>query len=195
MKWIYEIGILGILVLITYRDRETGKIPNDLLLGLLVWGLLIPGIQQLLLYVQYGSVVCAWYGSGWSWGWNLLRSAVLGAAVPCLILLPLYLLKAIGAGDVKLLMLLSFCRRWPACCSFLWYCAVWAAVISCYTMVHRGILRERAEYFVHYVQHIHMTHTIEPYAERSGDTTGDLAVSMPILLGDLTWLILRGGIL
>ncbi len=81
------IGILGVAVII---DCLTYKIPNALILGALAAGFVIKGTNALL--------------SGDPW---IILKIFAGMLITFLLLFPLYALRALGAGDIKLIIVVS----------------------------------------------------------------------------------------
>lgn len=75
-------GAIVLTLLAGWTDWRSRRIPNRLTIPALVLGLLANSIV---------------------FGWSGAKSALLGAAVPLLLLLPLVLLRGLGAGDWKLM--------------------------------------------------------------------------------------------
>jgi prepilin peptidase CpaA len=77
-----------------------------------------------------GSLLCLGLSMQLIWGgWNALGTAVLGVLVGLVMLLPLYMLRATGAGDIKLLAAAGALLG-----------PYWAALAGLYTLTAGGLL-------------------------------------------------------
>ena len=74
-------------------------------------------------------------------GMSGLAMAVGGAALGLLVFAPLYLIRAIGAGDVKLIAALGSLLGPQALVSVLVYCAIAGGVMSALLLARQGLLR------------------------------------------------------
>ncbi|WP_169303135.1 A24 family peptidase [Thalassotalea mangrovi] len=100
--------LLIFLIALT-SDLRTQRIPNVFCLAVFAIGILIQALQS---------------------GWNGLGSALLGSLVACTLLLPAFMIRALGAGDVKLMIAVgTFTGPWLILWSILY--AVIAGVITC----------------------------------------------------------------
>jgi prepilin peptidase CpaA len=54
-------------------------------------------------FVAAAGLAAGFAGHAWLGGWEGLKTAALGFGLACLVYLPLYLVRAIGGGDVKLM--------------------------------------------------------------------------------------------
>jgi len=110
---------LAIAVWIAWGDLRTYRIPNYLTFGAAIAGILFQGIF---------------------YGWDGLGSAFLGLALGLFLLLPLYLLGSMGAGDVKALAALG---AWlgPGLTLMLFiYIAIAGGLIALGVLIYKGLL-------------------------------------------------------
>ncbi len=85
-----------LLAAAVWHDVRSHRIPNQLVVSGILLGLVFNGLLPLLAALPPGSL-----GSlGWA-------SSLLGAAAGLAVLLPMYLLRALGAGDVKLMAMVG----------------------------------------------------------------------------------------
>ena len=107
-NWIYFVtGV--VLLLACVDDLRSKKIHNKLLL------ILLPFVLGAVVLFQ---------------GWEGLKAGMLSALLAFMIGLPLNLIRAIGGGDFKLLVLIAFTLQWK---HFLWlacYSLPWALVLG-----------------------------------------------------------------
>lgn len=89
MKLVYFclVGILGVAVII---DCQTFKIPNALIVGALVGGFVVKGTNAILT----GDLL-------------IMADMFIAILLTMIILIPLYVFKALGAGDIKLFIVIS----------------------------------------------------------------------------------------
>lgn len=96
MSMISLASLIGALAIAVYTDLRAGKIPNGLVLAGTFTALIFHGFAESgdgLLSLASGSLG--------------LLLALSGIAIGFLALLPLYVLRAMGAGDVKLMMMVG----------------------------------------------------------------------------------------
>lgn len=118
MMW--SIWLCGILIVSAFAtDMRTRKIPN---------------------YITVTAVITGVFGHCAATGWNGLLFSMLGAGCGFLMMLVLFLLRAVGAGDVKLFAAIGACMG----ASFTWETFIYAIVYG--GIIATGILllgRER----------------------------------------------------
>lgn len=111
----------GIIIASVVTDLRSKKIPNQLLLVSL-------GITLLsILFLD-----------GISGFWPTVAS--FGAAV--VFTLPLYLLRALGAGDIKLLMVISLLLTWNDVFTMIFAAMAWGALLGIVRVVLSGNVKE-----------------------------------------------------
>lgn len=114
-----------------------------------------------------------------------LPSAFLGIIMPFIILLPLYLLKMLGAGDIKL-----FCAigalvglkdiLWSMALTFLF-----GFFVALLIMVARRNFLERFKKLYIYLKGCLLSMSIMPYYPLSTDNSGKMHFTIPITLGTI----------
>ena len=95
--------LMALLVAAAWIDIKTNRIPNLLVFAGIVFAVLYNGFYPAYLREN-----------GWLVG-------LVGTGVGFIVFLPLYLLRAMGAGDVKLMAMVgAFLGPWPAVLAILW---------------------------------------------------------------------------
>jgi prepilin peptidase CpaA len=105
---------------VAWRDAQERRIPNAMLLGLLV-----PAVVVLVVSGQ------GLAGSTW-------LSSLMGAALPAAVLLPGYALRAVGAGDVKLGAVTGFVLGTSRSAEMLLLAAVVLGLASALVLIRSG---------------------------------------------------------
>ena len=101
--------VIALMIGSVFTDLRSRKIPNRMLFGTLLF----------FLALQFAF-------SGWVGLWPMLGSVA--AAFFCT--LPLYLMKAIAAGDAKLLLVSSILLPWQIVASTCLYSLIWGALLG-----------------------------------------------------------------
>lgn len=133
-------AFIVMLVIACFYDYLKGKIPNVLLVAMLLVGLVQAGTQEVL-----------WFG---------IRC---GAVM--ILLYPLYKIGALGAGDVKLY---GICAGYLPSQKFLFFfflSLLIAAAISLIKMIRECNVIERLSYFCEYVIYVVQTGRFRLYVE------------------------------
>ncbi|MGH9773578.1 MAG: A24 family peptidase [Candidatus Acidiferrales bacterium] len=86
--WILGMVIAGAAA---YSDWRFRRIPNRLTVSAFLLGLTLNSV---------------------AWGWHGTRNSLIGAAIPMLALLPLVMMRGLGAGDWKLMVALGSILGW-----------------------------------------------------------------------------------
>lgn len=122
-------AITGLLLLwallIAVADWRWRKVPNSLLLALL-----LPALVMLLLNGQ-GLQSAAWWPS------------LLGAAMALVVTLPGYLVSKLGAGDVKLAIVMGLVQGWPLAAYTLMASALLLGSMALLMVLHFGFANAR----------------------------------------------------
>jgi prepilin peptidase CpaA len=93
LAWICLALLLAAAV---WHDVRSHRIPNRLVVSGFLLGLMINGLLPQLTAMPVGQM------GGLGWG-----SSLLGGAIGLAVLLPMYLMRALGAGDVKLMAMVG----------------------------------------------------------------------------------------
>ncbi len=156
-------AVLIVLVIwCTVSDLRTGRIPNKVLAA---------------------GIVAAFFLTAAAGGAAALKGMLAGSCFP-MILFPLFCLRMIGAGDIKLLCMAGAFLGWPASarCVVLSFFA--GAVISLVLMYLRGNFFSRIFRLKVYVKECLQSGRMQPYL-RDEDRDGRFCFSAAILAGIL----------
>ena len=96
MRWLPFVVLLVLLAVAVRHDVRSRRIPNQLILA----GMILAGVLQLALPRGAGLFVEPFGSIGILW-------SVAGFGLGLALLLPMYALRALGAGDVKLLAMIG----------------------------------------------------------------------------------------
>lgn len=182
--------LLGCLLIVALRyDIRFRRIPNWLVLAGLAGGLLssLFALQWMATAPAPSLVVFR----GWDNGWDNLGIALLGAMSGLAVMLPLYMRRALGAGDVKLMMAIG---------AFLSPMQVMGAALL--TFVAGGVLSMLVAIgsgsLVRVVNNLRLMVTVSIIGRSTGvslrdvATTGRLPYAIAIATGSLLQLYLAG---
>ena len=156
--------LIGVFCVVIFMDWYHYKIPNTCIVAGAVWGLVMT-------YVSYSAD-------------GLVRTCVAAAAI-FLVLYPIYLLGALGAGDVKLLMMVGCYRCRMGTFGLLHYLLVAmtiAAVIAILKMVLYAQSRERLFYLVRYLRKVVLTGAVDTYQTDSTQKRCVVRLSIPAFI-------------
>ena len=118
LDWITTGAFLAILLVAAGLDVRTGRIPNVLTLGGLISGLLLR----------------AWGGA------DALAHGLLGAGLALLVALPFFAVRALGGGDVKLLVVVGAFLGEGRLVGALLLIAILGGLIAVGEAVRRGVI-------------------------------------------------------
>lgn len=125
--------LIFILAFATYQDIRTNKVSNYLILVGIIVGL---GMQFYLNYF-----------------WGVLVG-IISCVIPMIILYPLFVMGALGAGDLKLFMVIGcfFSLSETVICVFLSFLI--AFFLALFKMYKNHIFFQRMEHFLQYMQDV-----------------------------------------
>ena len=106
---------------------------------------------------------------------------------------PFYLLKGIGAGDVKLLMMTAAYIQNMVLFNYIFITMLIAAVISVIKMICFTQSRERLFYMLRYIRKVALTGTIDEYKVDTTNKKSLIRLSVPALFGMLILFFMYGG--
>ncbi len=166
--------ILAVLSAAVWLDFDAWRIPN----GLIIFGTAAGAGLNFYLTRLFG-----------------LADAFAGFLIPFILLLPLYGLSMLGAGDIKLLMAAGAFTGWRGSLFSLAAAAFAGAALSITLMIkHRNFLK-RFHFFFHYIIQIKSRHCIQPYYSLKNPQRGETVhFSLCIAIGVCAYLIARGGV-
>lgn len=148
-------------------DVRTGKISNRLIVS----GLFMGYVRNLIEY-----------------GWNGSLYFLIQISLPVLVFYLLFLMHALGAGDIKLFSVICSCIGLEGLvkvvvCSFLA-----GAVFSALMIIHNKNLYSRITYFSDYVKTALLTKSISKYNYDSDGKQNYIHFSIPVLIGYFMYL-------
>lgn len=160
------IFVFGLGMAAVVWDFRTGKIPNPLIIAGLIMG------------------------AAWQWCMGGLHGTLdflFGVLGTFLILAILHWFRMLGAGDIKLLMIMGGFLGLRDNLKCIYISFLIAAVISVAVLIQHRILKRRLKYFLQYVSRLRKTKKWEPYikTEERESEQAYLHFSLPILLGAL----------
>ena len=184
-----------VLVVGAVADLKFRKVPNGVICFGVVTGLGIVTVARLL--GDGGAVEPAFPGHAWSEIWRWLSASggyLLRLGMVCVLFFPLFLFRMMGAGDVKLMAVVTAWLGWRGGVMVIGYSffigAVWALLKLCLS----GIFWQRISYFIAYIRRLFLTKEKTPYylAERDGDQVV-IPFAVCLLGGFLVFLMLETG--
>lgn len=170
-----DLVLVGLLVVAAAMDWRTYKIPNWLTAGGMVFGLI------------YNAASAA------SWHTGLL-TAFEGLGTGLMLLLPLYALRVMGAGDVKLMAMAGAFLGWPEILGALLFSLIAGGAAALVFAVHRRAVRRLAGNVAHVVHSIAFAaaagfRPAQPLAGR--ESVGRFPYGASVALGTTAWLCVR----
>lgn len=172
---IYIILLSVILGLTILSDVRFHRIPNILLMILLIINFLFVKTSGFNLYDSYST------HEG-----MLLRVGYV--ALIGLFLFPFFSIGAIGAGDLKLIVVMAFIMEKPFVFFFMVFAS--AALIGIIKLMVQGEAGNRARYLLNYCRQLFFFQTLDTYLPAETETTTKLTysihLSIPVFLATLT---------
>lgn len=184
MQWELYVAAVRFVICIAfclsanYTDAKELKIPNKLTFVLLCTGLIFNVLSGLILYgpAMLLNIITAW----------------LAGLLPAFILLPFYILRMIGAGDIKFFAALGAFTGWRYSFVIIGSSFIASGIIGIFVLMYRGILRVRFKVMARYIKMCIFTRSIFLYdaAEQEGEEKGKFAFSYGITIGTIAAAIL-----
>jgi Flp pilus assembly protein, protease CpaA len=153
--------LIGVFCVVIFMDWRFYRIPNICIAIGMAAGLILTGVN--------GSVA-------------KLIVLVGEMTVIFLFLYPFYLLKTLGAGDIKLFMMTACYIRGEQLLCYLFVSMFLAALISIFKMVLYKESRERLFYLGRYVRKVSLTGTIDTYQVDKTQKRSMIRLSVPAFL-------------
>lgn len=158
--------LICVLVIATFVDILCYRIPN-------LW-IMIGMIAGLVQTVEKGDLLLL--------GQTLIQLMIIFA-----VFYPFYLLKGLGAGDVKLFLMVGCYIRGTSYLYCLLGAMVLAAVWALMKMIWQKESRERLYYLARYCKKAIMTGVLEEYEVDKGNRKSVIRLSVPVLCSVLLW--------
>ena len=159
------ICLLVILGICAITDLKEKKIKNN-------W--IIIGIIGAFIFLVQGKNV------------QVIKDTLLLSLVFFGVLFPLFFIRALGAGDVKLLCMTVLYIGRQGLEIFLIGMVLTSGMLAVGKMLYFGTFKKRMEYFVTYLQRFLMTRTAEEYGIPS-ETTEVIGMAVPVFVGGVSW--------
>lgn len=167
--------LVALLVVAAVIDIRTYRIPNWLTVGGMAFGLI------------YNAVAAA------SWSDGLLGAAA-GLGIGLAVLLPVYVLRVMGAGDVKLMAMVGAVVGFPDILHAVLYSLIVGGVAAVGFSLHRRAFRRMSENVFDIVQSMAFAAMVgnRPTPALSGRASvGKLPYAVSIAGGTIAWLAAR----
>lgn len=156
------------------------------------WKLKVPN------WLTFPLVLSGW-GCSWAmFGWSGLWASLLGTAVGLGLLLPVYAIGGMGAGDVKLM---AGVGAWLGMTDTVWAFVLSAgagAVLAVAMVLYRGTWKHHQQQFVAIVQEILIVRNPEELAARAAERKPRMLLlpyGIPIALGTIVYFAYSGMLL
>lgn len=120
-----------------------------------------------------------------SMGHSDLFMNILGLFVPLIVLLPLYILKMLGAGDIKLFCSIGFLLGIKDVLYSIMYSYLFGLVIAVIIMLARDNFAARFKKLFIYLKCSILTMSILPYDDFSIQSDGRMHFTIPIAMGTI----------
>ena len=153
--------LIGVLSIVTITDLRRYKIPNICILIGMIAGLYMT-------YMSYSS--------------KGIVTALGQMFLIFMVFYPFYLLKGIGAGDVKLFMMVASYIQGVRLFNYVFMTMIIAAIISVIKMICFTESRERLFYLLRYVRKTAVTGAIDDYKIDTSNKRSLIRLSVPALL-------------
>jgi len=159
--------LLCLLTAAVQMDIQTSRISNRLILA----GLMIGYIRNL---------------SGYGWEGSIYF--LIQISLPVLIFYLLFLMRALGAGDIKLFSVISSCMGLEAFGKIAWYAFAAGAVCSVAVLFRNRNLAARIRYFCQYARTAVLEKSVPTYDACSDGKHNLIHFSVPIYIGFFCYL-------
>ena len=120
------------------------------------------------------------------------RMCIPGMLLPLLILGILFVFHALGAGDIKLLMVSGMFLGPEAVFQCIMISILVAAVLSMYKLLRHRILVVRLQYFVTYFRDFLQTGECKPYYDKEQGQDCVIPFAVPVFIGTILYYVWEG---
>jgi len=122
-------------------------------------------------------------------GFNGLKNSLLGIVIPVILLILLYALRMLGAGDIKLLSALGAVFGVGAILKITAYSFIAGGIISLVLMAVRRNAKERFIYLCNYLKSVFLTMHVMPYTDfGSREDKGKFPFAYAVFCGGLIFI-------
>jgi prepilin peptidase CpaA len=116
---------------------------------------------------------------------------ILGLVAPFIVLLPLYILKMLGAGDIKLFCSIGFLLGINDILYSMMYSYLFGFAMAMLIMLTRGNFAARFKRFFAYLKCCILTMSILPYDDFGIQSDGRMHFTIPIAMGTITVILFK----
>lgn len=173
--------LLAFLSCCAFWDLRTGRVPNRfILLGAAAFAATV--------FIRGPSPEC-----GREEVLEVLALSLLRMLFSSVILFPLFLFRMMGAGDIKVMAVITGYLGLSRGFEIIFYGLAAAAVWSLFYMLNKHILVKRIKYFLNYMKKIIQTEQIVPYYCIGEKSEAGFCLVPFLLCGFCLWLAVNGG--
>lgn len=144
-------------------------------------------IKNSLILAGYGMAIISRGVGLVSAGW---LSGMIGMCIPIAALFFLFLIHALGAGDIKLFSVIGAFVGAEKVVFYMLAAFTVGAIIALYKLIRHKNFRRRFAYLIQYIQTVCMMHTIVPYYQKA-DCKSCIHFSVPILIGSCLCMVMQ----
>lgn len=159
-----NLTLLAILAIAAWTDLKKSQVPNQLI----ALGIVVGIVGRLILYRGYG-----------------LFSSFMGMMIPLILLAFFYAVRVVGAGDVKLFMVLGCIKGSGRIWERILLIFMTAAGLCLFKMWRQGNLQERLRYLADYFETFVRTGKLSEYGVGRTEKQALIPLAVPIFLGTL----------
>ncbi|MFZ5353242.1 MAG: A24 family peptidase [Bacillota bacterium] len=169
MNSIILVEILFLLCISVVSDALTYKIKNQIVISFLLVGFATNTVL---------------------FGFGGIRASLAGAVLPVILLFVLFVLRMLGAGDIKLLSALGAIAGYPLILKILPVVFISGGIIALLIMIFRKNAKQRFKHLVMYLKLCLVTLSIQPYTDFGVKKDGSkLRFSYAIAVGTVITII------
>ena len=116
---------------------------------------------------------------------HVLLLNLLGLLVPFIVLMPFYMLKMLGAGDIKLFCSIGFLLGFKDILYSIMYSYLFGLILAVIIMLARDNFAARFKRLFNYLKFSILTMSILPYDDLSIQSDGRMHFTIPIAMGTI----------
>lgn len=119
-----------------------------------------------------------------------VSEALLGILVPFVLLILLYALRLLGAGDVKLFCALGAILGYSDVLKVMVYSFIAGGVIASIILLIRKNAKERILHFINYLKYSMLTFSLQPYTDFDNKDGGKFRFAYAVASGGIIYILL-----
>lgn len=121
-------------------------------------------------------------------GW---LSGIIGMCIPIAALFFLFLIHALGAGDIKLFSIIGAFVGAEKVAFYMLAAFTVGAIIAIYKLIRYKNFQKRFAYLIQYIRVLCIQHTIIPYYQKTDCKNYRMHFSIPILIGSCLYMVIQ----